>query len=108
MFGPRLVLIKKGEHGVLLCSDKFIFSLPAWPSERLVDPTGAGDTFAGGFMGYLAQVKKVNANTLKSAISYGTIAASFNIEGFGLSRTSRLTLADLEGRLSKFRKCVLF
>ena len=59
-------------------------------------------------MGYLAKVKKVNANTLKRAISYGTIAASFNIEDFGLNRTSRLTLDDLEERLSKFRKCVLF
>jgi len=106
--GPAMVLIKKGEHGVLFFSDKFIFSLPAYPTENVIDPTGAGDTFAGAFMGYLTKVKKINEAGLKKAIIYGTIAASFNVESFGLNKTSRLTLADLEDRLSKFRKCVLF
>ncbi|MEI6631013.1 MAG: PfkB family carbohydrate kinase [bacterium] len=73
----------------------------------VVDPTGAGDTFAGGFMGYLAKTKKINEKSLKKAISYGTIAASFNIEDFGLKRTSRLTLEDLERRLVIFKKYVL-
>jgi len=107
-FGPDMVLIKKGEHGVLLYSDKFIFSLPAYPTERVIDPTGAGDTFAGGFMGYLAKAGKVNNNTLKKAIAYGTIAASFNVEDFGVNKTSVLTKNDLEKRLEHFRKITIF
>lgn len=106
--GPKMVLIKKGEHGILFFSDKFIFVIPAYPTHRVVDPTGAGDTFAGGFMGYLAKAKKINEASLKQAIAYGTVAASFNIEDFGVNRTSRLTLEDLKNRLSRFKKCVLF
>ena len=106
--GPRMVLIKKGEHGVLFYSDKFIFSLPAYPTDRVIDPTGAGDTFAGGFMGYLAKTQRINEANLKKALAYGTIAASFNIENFGLKRTSGLKLKDLEERLKKFRRRVLF
>ena len=106
--GPQIVLIKKGEHGVLLYSDKFIFSLPAYPTDKVIDPTGAGDTFAGGFMGYLSKVNKVNPATLRKAIVYGTIAASFNVEGFGVEKTAHLTLGILEQRLKKFRKLILF
>ncbi len=106
--GPQIVLIKKGEHGVLLYSDKFIFSLPAYPTDKVIDPTGAGDTFAGGFMGYLSKVNKINETSLKKAIAYGTIAASFNVEGFGIEKTARLTSSILEQRLRKFRKLVLF
>ncbi len=107
-YGARMVLIKKGENGVLFYSDKFIFSLPAYPVEKVIDPTGAGDTFAGGFMGYLAKAGKVNALTLKNALAYGTVAASFNIEDFGLNRTSRLKPQDLVRRLKKFKDCFLF
>ncbi|MFA7294243.1 MAG: PfkB family carbohydrate kinase, partial [Candidatus Omnitrophota bacterium] len=107
-YGARMVLIKKGENGVLFYSDKFIFSLPAYPVEKVIDPTGAGDTFAGGFMGYLAKAQKVNPTTLKKALAYGTVAASFNIEDFGLNRTSRLKLQDLGKRLNKFKDCFLF
>lgn len=106
--GPQMILIKKGEHGVLFFSDKLIFSLPAYPTDRVVDPTGAGDTFAGGLMGYLTRVKKINQGSLKKAIAYGTIAASFNVEGFGLAKTGELKVKDLENRLSQFRKYVLF
>jgi sugar/nucleoside kinase (ribokinase family) len=106
--GPRMVLIKKGEHGVFFYSDKFIFSLPAYPTDRVIDPTGAGDTFAGGFMGYLAKTQRINEANLKKALAYGTVAASFNIENFGLKRTSGLKLKDLEERLKKFRRRVLF
>jgi len=106
-FGPKMVLIKKGEHGVLFSSDKFIFSLPAYPADKVVDPTGAGDTFAGGFMGYLAKSKKVNIQNLKKALVFGTIAASFNIEDFGLERTSKLAMKDLNKRLKHFKKCIL-
>lgn len=106
--GPKMVLIKKGEHGVLFYSDKFKFCLPAYPTDKVIDPTGAGDTFAGGFMGYLARAGRVNAQGIKKALAYGTVAASFNIEDFGLDRTAGLVLGDLQNRLSGFRKSVLF
>jgi len=106
--GPRIILIKKGEHGALFYSDKFIFLLPAYPIDKVIDPTGAGDTFAGGFMGYLAKAGRLNAATLKMAVAYGTIAASFNVEDFGSRRTARLTMGDLEKRLIKFKKFLLF
>ncbi|MGA2774841.1 MAG: PfkB family carbohydrate kinase [Candidatus Omnitrophota bacterium] len=105
-FGPEMVLIKKGEHGVLFYSDDFIFSIPAYPTDCVVDPTGAGDTFAGGFMGYLAKVKRTDASAVRKAIAYGTIAASFNVEDFGLNRTAQLTLAGLDSRLRKFKKFI--
>jgi len=108
-FGPKMALIKKGEHGVLFYTkNRFIFSLPAYPVEKVIDPTGAGDTFAGGFMGYLAKSGKVNSLAIKKALAYGTVAASFNVEDFGLYRTSKLTPKDLEGRLIKFKNCFLF
>ncbi|MFA5410800.1 MAG: PfkB family carbohydrate kinase [Candidatus Omnitrophota bacterium] len=106
--GPQMVLIKKGEHGVLFYSDKFIFSIPAYPTDKVVDPTGAGDTFAGGFMGYLTRVKRIDQANLKKAIAFGTIAASFNVEDFGLKKTSRLALRDLQGRLKEFREFISF
>lgn len=106
--GPEIVLIKKGEHGVLLYSDRFIFSLPAYPVGRVIDPTGAGDTFAGGFMGYLARAGKINKRSIKKAICYGTIVASFNVEGFGVERTCQLTISQLEKRLKEFREIVIF
>mgnify|MGYP001572555714 CR=1 FL=1 len=107
-YGPQMILIKKGEHGVLFFSDKFIFCLPAYPTAKVIDPTGAGDTFAGGFMGYLAKVKKTNEATIKKALAYGTVAASFNVESFGLDKTARLIMRDLDSRLGQFRKSVLF
>lgn len=107
-FGPRMILIKKGEHGVLFYSDQYIFSLPAYPIEKVVDPTGAGDTFAGGFMGYLTKVKKINEVNLKKALAYGTVAASINVEDFGIDKTRELTIKNLDKRLASFRKTVLF
>ncbi|HLD82339.1 MAG TPA: PfkB family carbohydrate kinase [Candidatus Omnitrophota bacterium] len=106
--GPQMVLIKKGEHGVLFYSDKFVITLPAYPIDRVIDPTGAGDTFAGGFMGYLVKVNKINAETIKKALAYGTVAASFNVEAFGMEKAGRLTLKELNQRLSKFRESILF
>ncbi|MDD5116503.1 MAG: PfkB family carbohydrate kinase [Candidatus Omnitrophica bacterium] len=106
--GARMVLVKKGENGVLFYSDKFILSLPAYPVEGVVDPTGAGDTFAGGFMGYLARSGKITPLVLKKALAYGTVAASFNIEDFGLNRTCRLKPQDLARRLNRFKECFLF
>ncbi len=104
--GPKIVIIKKGEHGVLLYGNGLIFSLPAYPTDNVVDPTGAGDTFAGGFMGYLAACRKVGAAELKNAIAFGTVAASFNVEGFGLERTARLTRSDLKRRLCSFKRSI--
>ncbi|MDI6605892.1 MAG: PfkB family carbohydrate kinase [Candidatus Omnitrophota bacterium] len=106
--GPRMVLIKKGEHGVLFFSKKFIFALPAYPTDKVVDPTGAGDTFAGGFMGYLSKAKKIKAAMIRKALGFATVAASFNVEDFGVKRTCRLKLNDLEDRLGKFKKYILF
>jgi len=106
--GSSIVVVKKGEHGVLVYCDDFLFSLPAYPIERIADPTGAGDTFAGGFMGYLAKVQKVNAKTMKKAICYGTIMASFNVEGFGVERSSRITKKDIDARLAHFKKMISF
>jgi len=106
--GPDMILIKKGEHGVLFYSKQLIFALPAYPTDNVVDPTGAGDTFAGGFMGYLAKAKKFNTITIKKAIVYGTVAASFNVEDFGINKTARLTKHDLERRIAYFRKCIVF
>jgi len=99
-----MILIKKGEHGVLFYSDDLNFSLPAYPVKKLMDPTGAGDSFAGGFMGYLAQAKAINKAAIKKAIGYGTVIASFNVEGFGLERTARLTLREIHQRFHSYRK----
>jgi len=106
--GPKMVLVKKGEHGVIFYSPNFILSLPAYPCEKVVDPTGAGDTFAGGFMGYLARAGRLDVLSIKRALAYGTIAASFNIEDFGLARTAKLQLRDLNARLKKFKKLACF
>ncbi len=106
--GPRIVLIKKGEHGVMLYGPDLFFSLPAYPVEKVVDPTGAGDTFAGGFMGYLAGRGRADRGALKRAIVHGTVCASFNVEGFGLERSGRLTPADIRGRMERFREISAF
>ena len=106
--GSPIVVIKKGEHGVLVYCDDFLFSLPAYPVEKVIDPTGAGDTFAGGFMGYLTKVRKVDGQSIKKAIVYGTIMASFNVEGFGVERSSRITRNDIKARLKRFKRVACF
>jgi sugar/nucleoside kinase (ribokinase family) len=87
--GPKMVLVKKGEHGVFFYSDAFKFGLPAYPIEKVIDPTGAGDTFAGGLMGYLSRAKRLNDRTIKKAIAYGTVAASFNVEDSASEKQAR-------------------
>lgn len=106
--GPKMVVIKKGEHGVIFYCDKFIFSLPGYPVSKVVDPTGAGDTFAGGFMGYLTKADKISEPHLRRALAYATVIASFNVEDFGLNRTSCLTMKDVGNRLKKFRQYISF
>ncbi|NQU19319.1 bifunctional hydroxymethylpyrimidine kinase/phosphomethylpyrimidine kinase [bacterium] len=107
-FGPEMIAIKKGEHGVLFYSDKFIFSFPGYPVSKVVDPTGAGDTFAGGFMGYLAKVGKINESSIRKAVAYATVMASFNVEDFGVRRTSRLTMREVNKRLKTFKRFMFF
>ncbi len=104
--GPGLVVVKKGEHGVLFHSDNIQFSFPAYPVEKVVDPTGAGDTFAGGLMGYLSRENKKDRATLKKAVVYATTVASFNVEGFGMAKTASLTLNDVHRRMRKYLEFV--
>jgi len=106
--GPAMVLIKKGEHGLFFYSDKFLCALPAFPRERVIDPTGAGDTFAGGFMGYLAKTRSLEEKAIRRGLAFGTVAASFNVEDFGVGSTSRMTAADLKSRLASFKRLVSF
>ncbi len=96
--GPKWVVIKKGEHGVYFHSDKFHFSFPAFPVENVLDPTGAGDTFAGGIMGYLVKHQKFDEKTFRNALTYATTLSSFNVEGFGMSKTAPLNLTKVNQR----------
>lgn len=102
--GPKMIMLKKGEHGVLFYSKKTTFALPAYPIEKVIDPTGAGDTFAGGVMGYLEKSKKITDTVLKKAVVYGTMYSSFNVEGFGLTKTYKLSKINIQGRLKKYKK----
>jgi sugar/nucleoside kinase (ribokinase family) len=100
--GPTYLIIKKGEHGALLFHEKQIFSAPALPLAEVFDPTGAGDTFAGGFIGYLAQVDTINFNNMKNAIIYGSALASFCVEKFGTERIKNLSEAEISARVKEF------
>ncbi|MDZ7373784.1 MAG: PfkB family carbohydrate kinase [candidate division KSB1 bacterium] len=106
--GPKAVVIKKGEHGALLFHGKRAFSAPAYPLARVVDPTGAGDTFAGGLMGYLAWKGDTSFETLKQAVMVGTALASFCVEDFSLSGLERITLADVQQRLQDLYELTRF
>ena len=96
--GPKFVIIKKGEHGAILSSRDGLFISPAYPLEKVVDPTGAGDSFVGGMMGYLATAKGPVERNLRKAMIYGSIVASFCCEGFGVKATTRVKRADIEKR----------
>ncbi len=100
--GPEYLVIKKGEHGALLFHGDQIFSAPALPLEMVYDPTGAGDTFAGGFTGYLAQCGDVDFEKMKSAIIYGSAMASFTVEKFGIERLAELTKEEVDERVKQF------
>ncbi|APG60735.1 PfkB family carbohydrate kinase [Christiangramia salexigens] len=106
--GPKYVVIKKGEHGALLFHKDDIFFAPALPLEEVFDPTGAGDTFAGGFIGYLARTGDVSFENMKSAIIYGSNLASFCVEKFGTERMQALTQSQLNERLAEFKKLTKF
>ena len=100
--GPKYLIIKKGEHGALLFGEGLIFSAPALPLEDVFDPTGAGDTFAGGFIGYMAKAGEVNFNNMKNAIIYGSALASFCVEKFGTERIKNLTADEVNNRIQQF------
>jgi sugar/nucleoside kinase (ribokinase family) len=102
--GPRIVLLKKGEHGCLAAIGDHVFSLPSYPTAKVVDPTGAGDSFAGGLLGYLASKDTYDVQTLKNAIAAGTVMASFTIEDFSLGRIAKVSKAEVEQRLGEYRK----
>jgi sugar/nucleoside kinase (ribokinase family) len=100
--GPKYLIIKKGEHGALLFHEDKIFSAPALPLAEVFDPTGAGDTFAGGFIGYLAKVGTVNFNNMKNAIIFGSALASFCVEKFGTEKIVNLTDEEVAARVQQF------
>lgn len=100
--GPKYLIIKKGEHGALLFHENKVFSAPALPLEEVFDPTGAGDTFAGGFIGYLAKTKDISFDNMKRAIIHGSAMASFCVEKFGVERIHDLNDDELNGRLLDF------
>ena len=104
--GPKYVIIKKGEYGASITGKDFYFSLPSFPVTKLVDPTGAGDSFAGGFIGYLASAGEITEDSLKTALAYGTIIASFYVEGFGVEGFRNVKESEIKKRLAKFRKIV--
>ena len=106
--GPRLVVIKRGEHGALLLSEKLRFWTPAWLMDEVQDPTGAGDSFAGGFVGYLASVKSLEEEHLKKATVFGSVMASFTVQRFGLASVQDLTFPEITQRFGEFKKLTHF
>lgn len=106
--GPRYLIIKKGEHGALLFHENSVFFAPALPLEEVFDPTGAGDTFAGGFIGHLAKTRDISFENMKTAIIVGSAMASFCVEKFGAQRLKEITLQDIETRLNEFVELVNF
>ncbi|MBA3674232.1 MAG: sugar kinase [Chitinophagaceae bacterium] len=106
--GPKYLIIKKGEHGALLFHDNHVFFAPALPLEEVFDPTGAGDSFAGGFIGHLARTKDISFENMKTAIIVGSAMASFCVEKFGPQRLKEITKADIDGRLEEIVQLVNF
>jgi sugar/nucleoside kinase (ribokinase family) len=106
--GPKFLIIKKGEHGALLFHEDSVFFAPALPLEDVFDPTGAGDTFAGGFMGHLAKTGDISFNNMKRAIIVGSAMASFCVEKFGATRLKEITKTDIDRRVEQFKELVNF
>ncbi|MBG9376381.1 sugar kinase [Panacibacter sp. DH6] len=106
--GPKYLIIKKGEHGALLFHGNDVFFAPALPLEEVFDPTGAGDTFAGGFIGHLAKTKDISFENMKTAIIVGSAMASYCVEKFGAERLKEITRADIDARLNEFVQLVSF
>ena len=106
--GPELVVVKKGEHGAMLFANDWLFFVPGFPLETVFDPTGAGDAFAGGFVGYLASVGSLAPEELRRAMVYGSVMGSYAVEEFGVRRLIDLPRADIELRLVQFREITAF
>jgi sugar/nucleoside kinase (ribokinase family) len=106
--GPKYVVIKKGEHGALLFHDDNVFFAPALPLEEVFDPTGAGDTFAGGFVGFLAETENISFNNIRNAVIHGSNLASFCVEKFGTERMKDLSKEEVENRLEQFKQLTQF
>lgn len=106
--GPQAVILKKGEHGALMFTDSTHFAAPAFPIEEIKDPTGAGDSFAGGFLGHLASTGDLSEPNIRRAIIYGSVMASFNVEGFGAERLTTLTRDEIEERYRVFQDITCF
>jgi sugar/nucleoside kinase (ribokinase family) len=107
-WGPRTLIIKRGEYGALMLNGQEWFSAPAFPLETVQDPTGAGDCFAGGSMGYLASVMRFDDSALRRAMIYGSVMASFNVEAFSLERLKTLTLPEIQARYRAIRRLAHF
>lgn len=107
-YGTPSVIIKKGEHGVLFFSKRFSFSAPAYILETIRDPTGAGDTFAGGMLGYLSRVRKINSQNIRKSLVYGSIMASFVVEDFSINRVVKLSKRDINTRYREFKRIASF
>lgn len=106
--GPSVVIVKKGEHGAVMVSDGTYFAAPSYPLEEVIDPTGAGDSFAGGFIGYVASTDDISEGNLRKATVYGSTLASFNVQDFSLKRLSSLTLKDISARYCEFQDIAHF
>ena len=107
--GPRVVIIKKGESGSMMCdAEGQTFILPAWPAAEVKDPTGAGDSFAGALMGYLAKSRKTDFASLKTAIAYGTVVSSFTISDFSLQGLISINKSDIDNRFKTLAKLTKF
>ena len=107
--GPRIFVVKKGEHGVVCFTRESLFLAPAYLLEKVFDPTGAGDTFAGGFIGYMAGASsRITDRVIRKAIIYGTVLASYNVESFSLNRLAKLKHAEIEQRYKLFERCTKF
>jgi cytidine kinase len=107
-WGPWFTIIKKGEHGSLFVNDDTVFPAPAYPMEEIVDPTGAGDSFAGGFMGHIAKQNSLSVNTMKEAVIYGNVMGAFAVEGFGVKKLLEITKEDVQNRYETYRNIVNF
>lgn len=106
--GPKTLVVKRGEYGVLVFTEHSIFSAPAYPLEEVFDPTGAGDTFAGGFMGYLAATNNLSDETIRKATVFGSVMASFTVEDFSLNRLRKLSWSEVEERFRRFQALTAF
>jgi sugar/nucleoside kinase (ribokinase family) len=107
-WGPRFTIVKKGEHGSLFINDDTVFPAPAYPMEEIVDPTGAGDSFAGGFIGHIAKQNNTDINTMKEAVIYGNVMGAFAVEDFGVQKLLAVTKEDVQNRYQTYRNMVKF